>query len=607
MSGDTGDARIRKSVLAHYPIARDRPTSFLRVVSALAAITVGLALFTWQRLDGLYSDELVRGWYRWAGPRPSIEIVLAVIDEATLADAQRPLAQWQPQLAAALDVLARGGASVVGLDVVLTEKAVADQQGTSLDLSLLAALARHRERMPVVLAQTAARASVDGKTQLRPLQGAYGEIVGPQRIGNVLLPLDDDGTVRRLPSADSDPLSRQVARAIASTNFSATPNGERLIDYRLGKSLPVVSLRDAFAHSQDEAWLRQRFADRPVLLGAALNLEDRLRVPRDPTLDWRKPMAGAALGVAVQAQAVRSWLAPPLRRAPTIWAVLLTVMASGLALTGTRGRVIRVWLAAGAVVIALVLISIVAFAFDYVVPVSGAIATALVAAGLSTIQSAWLGWQERSRLARVFGGYVSPGVFHQLVAGEIDTKTRRVQDCAFLFADIRNFTAMTETIGPARVLELINRYYSLAARVIHAAGGTVEGFRGDGLAAFFGAPQAIAEPSTAALRAARGLLSMLPELNRALVADGLPAIEIGIGLSKGTGVAGHVGSPDRYHYAVIGGATNLAARLEALCTSLGVAMVASDAFVESTPGPWRSLGVQSIKGRGTMEVFTLDV
>ena len=100
---------------------------------------------------------------------------------------------------------------------------------------------------------------------------------------------------------------------------------------------------------------------------------------------------------------------------------------------------------------------------------------------------------------------------------------------------------------------------------------------------------------------------MLPELNRALVADGLPAIEIGIGLSKGTGVAGHVGSPDRYHYAVIGGATNLAARLEALCTSLGVAMVASDAFVESTPGPWRSLGVQSIKGRGTMEVFTLDV
>lgn len=571
----------------------------------MAAIAVGLALLSWQRLDGLYYDGLVRNWYRWSGPQTAPDIVLAVIDEATLTDAQRPLAQWQPQLAATLDVLARGGARVVGLDVVLTEKAAIDQRGASLDLSLLAALARHRERMPVVLAQTAANASVAGTTQLRPLQGAYGEVVGAGRIGNVLLPLDHDGTARRLPAFDSAPFSLQIARVISNADGASAPVGERLIDYRLGTPLAVVSLRDAFAHAQDEAWLRARFAGKPVLVGAALTLEDRLRVPRDPTLDWQP--AGPALGVAVQAQAVRSWLAPPLQRTPTLLPLLLTLLASSVIWTGARGRVLRIWLAAGGVVLALVASSILAFAADWVLPVSGAIATALVAAAFATAYSAWFGWQERSRLARVFGGYVSPRVFEQLVAGELDTRTRRLQNCAFLWADIRNFTALTDSIGPERVLELVNRYYAQAARVIHAAGGTVEDFRGDGLAAFFGAPQVMPAPAVAALQAAREVLSMLPELNRALAADRLPTIEIGIGLSTGPGVAGHVGSPDRYHYAVLGSATNLASRLEALCKPLGVPLVASEEFVAAAPGPWRALGVQQIKGMGTLDVFTLTL
>lgn len=595
---------LRDELPAHQ--TSPRTAALGRVAGALVAIAVGVVVLSWQRPDGLFYDALVRGWYRWAGPRPAPEVVLAVIDEATLTDAQRPLAQWQPQLAAALDVLARGGARVVGLDVVVTEKAAVDQHGVALDLSLLAALARHRERMPVVLAQTAASALIGGTTHLRPLQGAYGEVVGPERIGNVLLPLDEDGTVRRLPAAVSSPFSLQIARAIAPEIAAAALNGDRFIDYRLGAPLTVVSLRDAFVNAQDEAWLRKRFADRPVLLGAALALEDRLRVPRDPAPD-SQTIQGQALGVAVQAQAVRSWLAPPLQRVSIVWPLLLIVLASGLVWSGARNKVSRIWTASSVVLLVLVASTTVALVADYVLPVTGAIATTLVAAAFATGHSAWHGWQERSRLARVFGGYVSPRVFEQLVAGELNTRTRRLQNCAFLWADIRDFTGLTESIGPARVLELVNRYFARVAKVIHAAGGTVEDFRGDGLAAFFGAPQPMEAPALAALQAARDLLSMLPELNRALVADGLPTIAIGIGLSKGTGVAGHVGSPDRYHYAVIGPATNLASRLEALCKPLGVPLVASEEFVAATPGPWRSLGIQPIKGLGTVEVFTLDL
>jgi adenylate cyclase len=310
--------------------------------------------------------------------------------------------------------------------------------------------------------------------------------------------------------------------------------------------------------------------------------------------------------VAVQAQAVRSWLAPPLQHAAPAWPVLLTFLASGVGFVGARGRVTRIWIYAAISAIALALLSVVAFAFDYVVPVAGAMAAALVAAASASAYSAWRGWQERLRVAQVFGGYVSPGVFQKLLAGEIDTRTRRLQDCAFLFADIRNFTAVTESIGPSRALEFLNLYYAHATEIIHSAGGTIESFRGDGLAAFFGAPQPLDDAAAAGLKAARDLLLMLPVINRKLEADSLPLIDIGIGLSKGTGIAGHVGSADRYHYSVIGTATNLAARLQELCKLLGVGLLASPEFVRSTSAPWRSLGVQPIKGVGDIEVFTLD-
>lgn len=560
----------------------------------------------WQRLDGLLYDAMVSNWYTPPERRPAADVVLAVIDEAALADVGRPLAQWQPQLALALDVLARGGARGVGLDVVLTEKAAIDPSGESLDLSLLAALARHHNRMPVVLAQTAAAASVNGTTPLRPLQGAYGEVVGAQRIGSALLPLDEDGTARRLPT-DGASFSLQIARAVTAGGVVSAPTSDRMIDYRLGAPLAVVSLRDVFANAQNAAWLRERFEDRTVLMGAALTLEDRVRVPSDPTLEWRQRTVGPALGIAVQAQAVRSWLAPPLRQTSTVWPMLLTILASGLVWTGARGRVLRIWVAAGATLLALLVISILAFAADWVLPLAGAMATAVVSAALATAHSAWYGWQERTRLARVFGGYVSPRVFDQLLAGELDTRTRRLQDCAFFFADIRNFTVLTESVGPTRVLELLNRYYAQAALIIHESGGTIQDFRGDGLSAFFGAPQALPAPAAAALQAASRLLTMLPKLNHELAADELPTIEIGIGLSIGPCVAGHVGSAERYHYAVIGSATNLAARLEALCKPLGAALIASKEFVEAVPGPWRSLGTQPIKGMGNLEAFTLDV
>ena len=575
----------------------------MRLLGFAVAVAVGLALLSWQRLDGMYYDELVRAWYRWAGARPAVDIVLAVIDEAALADTDRPLAQWQPQLAAALDLVARGGARVVGLDVVLTEKPAINPQGASLDLPLMAALARHQARMPVVLAQTATLAPNDGKAQLRPLQSAYVEIVGPERVGSVLLPLDDDGTARRLPNPDAMPFSLKIARAIEPAAGTAGTKG--LIDYRLGAPLSIVPLRDVFTNTHDDGWLRSRFAGRTVLIGAGV-LDDRLIVPRDPADGWGRPPRGTALGVAVQAQAVRSWLAPPLQHAALTWPVLLTLLASAVGFVGARGRVTQIWIYAAISAIALALCSAVAFAFDYVVPVVGAMAAALVAAAAASAYSAWRGWQERSRVAQVFGGYVSPGVFQKLLAGEIDTRTRRLQDCAFLFADIRNFTAVTELIGPARALEFLNLYYAHATEIIHSAGGTIESFRGDGLAAFFGAPQPLDGAAEAALKAARDLLLRLPALNRTLEADALPLIDIGIGLSKGTGIAGHVGSADRYHYSVIGTATNLAARLQELCKLLGVGLIASPEFVRATSAPWRSLGVQPIKGVGDLEVFTLD-
>ena len=151
--------------------------------------------------------------------------------------------------------------------------------------------------------------------------------------------------------------------------------------------------------------------------------------------------------------------------------------------------------------------------------------------------------QKRHWLRDTFGSYVSQEVLQEIMAGSIHSglEGARVRLC-ILFADIHNFSARSEESSPQEVVALLNDYFSEMTMAIHQHRGTVDKFIGDGVMAFFGAPQALECPEKNALEAAQEMLQRLRLVNERLREKGIAPIEIGIALHVGEVVTGNIGS-----------------------------------------------------------------
>jgi adenylate cyclase len=138
------------------------------------------------------------------------------------------------------------------------------------------------------------------------------------------------------------------------------------------------------------------------------------------------------------------------------------------------------------------------------------------------------------------------------------------QKITALFADVRNFTSLSETSTPELILNILNRYFSLISEIIFRHGGTLDKYIGDGLLALFGAPYVSELDAVQAVRAAAEMQRSMVSFNEKLQADNLPSISIGIGINTGLAIVGYIGSETRLDYTAIGDTINTAARLEAL-------------------------------------------
>jgi len=131
-------------------------------------------------------------------------------------------------------------------------------------------------------------------------------------------------------------------------------------------------------------------------------------------------------------------------------------------------------------------------------------------------------------------------------------------DVTILFADLKDFTALAESLSPAAVADLLNEYYAVATRVVFEYGGTVNEFIGDSVMAIFGAPVRQADHAERAVRAGIELLRQLG----APSTPERPPVHVRVAINSGQVVAGSIGPPTRLKYAVVGDAVNVAARIE---------------------------------------------
>jgi adenylate cyclase len=125
-----------------------------------------------------------------------------------------------------------------------------------------------------------------------------------------------------------------------------------------------------------------------------------------------------------------------------------------------------------------------------------------------------------------------------------------------MFVDVRNFTAFAENTDAPDVVSAINRLFEAIVPIIHAHGGRVDKFIGDGLLAVFGTPRRLPDHADRALAAAL-------EIERVVRSGRAGELAIGIGLNTGVVVAGNVGGAGRLDFSVIGDPVNVAARVEA--------------------------------------------
>ncbi len=148
-----------------------------------------------------------------------------------------------------------------------------------------------------------------------------------------------------------------------------------------------------------------------------------------------------------------------------------------------------------------------------------------------------------------------------------------------LFLDISGFTHMSETLPPAKTVEMINGLFSLLDPVVRKYGGIVDKYLGDGALVTWGTLGASAPNAKDLMTCGVDLLKSLETHNQSLKQRGLMPIKIGIGLHIGEALVGTIGSSERLEYTAIGPAVNLASRLESLCKMHDAEIVASDDMI----------------------------
>lgn len=515
-----------------------------RLAAALAvgllAAGVAAAVEATGALDRVEADTVdERFEIRGEQPVPP-DVVFVAIDDASF---RRLGVQWpfsRSLHARVIERLRRAGARTIVYDVQFSEPS-SDRAGDR-------ALLRAATADDVILGTV----EVDDDGEPAILGGATVLRRGGGRVGNAMLPVDQDGIWRRVGA------SVQGVPTLTALAAGSWTSGHHPIDFA-GSAGRVG--RFSFADVVQDLAAPRDLRGKIVVVGASA-----------PALGDIKPTpVGDLPGAEVHANAIQTALDGfPLRDAAPALDWLLLVVAGLVAPLSTlaprpRTALARPLLAAPLGAAALLVLAQVAFGAGTVI----AVVAPQLALALGTLGAVAVTYgtevRARQRVRRTFERFVPPAIVDEVIAS--DGGAPRRMEATVLFCDLRGFTGLAERLEAEQVIAVLNRYLDAVSGAVLAHGGTLVSFQGDGVMAVFGAPLAQPDHASRALAAAREIRDVrLPAFNAWLVAERLSvrAMAAGIGINSGAVMSGSVGSARRLEYAAVGDATNVAARLQAL-------------------------------------------
>ncbi|PZQ57829.1 MAG: hypothetical protein DI570_19370 [Phenylobacterium zucineum] len=205
---------------------------------------------------------------------------------------------------------------------------------------------------------------------------------------------------------------------------------------------------------------------------------------------------------------------------------------------------------------------------------------------------------DRKRLQGTMSRYMTQEVVDQVLAHD-DLLFGDACRASVLFADIRNFTTLAETLSPRATVEMLNEIYTELFEAVAASNGVLDKFLGDAIMAHWGAPIASQRDPLNAVDCAVQMLALAEVLNTRRRAQGLAELRLGMGIATGEVIAGAIGSPKRMDYTVIGDSVNLASRLEQLTKVYRAPiLVCEDTAAALAGGSYRLREVDVVRVRG---------
>ena len=207
------------------------------------------------------------------------------------------------------------------------------------------------------------------------------------------------------------------------------------------------------------------------------------------------------------------------------------------------------------------------YEFSILLDLSAALIIYILLLTSASFNNFYIQFKLRQQIKKQFGTYVSPDLVKQL---QKDPSLLKLggerKEMTFMFMDICGFTPISEHYknndDPEGLVVLINNYLDTMTKIVLKNGGTIDKFMGDCIMAFWNAPLPCKNHADKAVQTSLEICEAADELIKELEDQGLPRIDIGIGINTGTCIVGNMGSEERFDYSVIGDAVNLGARLE---------------------------------------------
>ncbi|NQU79317.1 adenylate/guanylate cyclase domain-containing protein [Candidatus Woesearchaeota archaeon] len=557
---------------------------------ASIGLAVAVAVFlTLMFSAGFYSNIQLRlGDFLYGGDRPLDDIIIVAVDDKSLQE----IGRWPWDRNNFTQVIKQlEDSKVIGFDIAFFEPS-----DNNTDANLANAMREHGQIvLPVEYTsfkQIGNRVIGDG--MLEPIPGLR-EVASR---GYINVNTDLDGMTRAVNldiEGKPEHFSAAVMRLIINKQI---PEEKRYLVNYIGP--PGTYTRYSFVDV-----LEGKHADsldgKIVLIGAtAPDLHDSYFVPTS---------SGKAMpGVEIHANILQQMLTGKEVKTAPAWVTVLTILIVALVVAAAV-FFLPVWISTAVsfgILIIYTFIAISAFGAGWIINMIYAPATVLTTYTATIIYHYLSEKKSRKKVLGAFEKYVSKDVIKHILEHPDRLKLGGdKRTITVFFSDIRGFTTISEKLSPEQLVHLLNEYLTEMTNIILEYNGVVDKYMGDAIMAFWNAPLKQPKHAERACVVALKMGKRLEELQKKWSDEGVPHLEIGIGLNTGPAVVGNMGSYDRFDYTAMGDTVNLGSRLEGLNKPYGTRIIISESTKQKIGKRFIVRRLDKVQVKGKKEPITI--